>query len=458
MNDNLDLKYTGNVFVDAGVYALLNYFNISINEVKIDHLKELSLFISNLYLKKMGDKQPSWWSDVNTLFPNSILVNNKFKGNRQEMYLKELNYLIDNIGPITDSGDCIACGNRNSKKLFLKTQVPLTGSGSLKNYFSFAEEGVSYCPLCALLVQFSPLFIYKTGRRTKNDPKIMLLLHSNSSKVMKCWAKKAGNNLNAQISSGNYSGCFTEGFSNLSNAVFNIIQEMIYRYDERWINENPSLNFYYFTNFNKGADLEIFSFPSNVFRFLAYIPPDQHHNWNLIIKKAYKNVKWDKIKEFEEYKNNPNEVYNRLLKNKTILRFFYDFKLKKALCSWNLIKYYMREVQNMDDNRINAIKNLGDNLSRYIKDANNKKVLSNLENAKNYNSFRNILRKIIKNKMANSDDDLLFTFDDYVVNLFPDGKSWRETQDLLLFRIYENLHEWLIEMNYVEEIEDVEDE
>ena len=119
MNDNLDLKYTGNVFVDAGVYALLNYFNISINEVKIDHLKELSLFISNLYLKKMGDKQPSWWSDVNTLFPNSILVNNKFKGNRQEMYLKELNYLIDNIGPITDSGDCIACGNRNSKKLFI---------------------------------------------------------------------------------------------------------------------------------------------------------------------------------------------------------------------------------------------------------------------------------------------------------------------------------------------------
>ena len=112
----------------------------------------------------------------------------------------------------------------------------------------------------------------------------------------------------------------------------------------------------------------------------------------------------------------------------------------------------------MDDNRINAIKNLGDNLSRYIKDSNNKKVLSNLENAKNYNSFRNILRKIIKNKMANSDDDLLFTFDDYVVNLFPDGKSWRETQDLLLFRIYENLHEWLIEMNYVEEIEDVEDE
>jgi CRISPR-associated protein Cst1 len=53
-----------------------------------------------------------------------------------------------------------------------------------------------------------------------------------------------------------------------------------------------------------------------------------------------------------------------------------------------------------------------------------------------------------------NEKDVLFTFDDYVKYLFPEVKFWRETQDLLLFRIYENLHEWLIDNDYVEEMEE----
>ncbi|WP_255336654.1 hypothetical protein [Methanosarcina sp. KYL-1] len=33
-------------------------------------------------------------------------------------------------------------------------------------------------------------------------------------------------------------------------------------------------------------------------------------------------------------------------------------------------------------------------------------------------------------------------------DLFPEGNiGWKETQDLLLFRIYENLHNWLVEQD-----------
>lgn len=447
MSDNLNLRFTGNVFVDSGIYALISNFNINIKDITKDHILKLSKQISNLYIN------PVWNKNMHTIFPNSILVHNSIKGDREKLYFEHLKNLIDNIEYTSESGDCIACGMRNSTNKFQKSAIPLSGSGSLKNYFSFADDGVDYCSLCAILIQFAPLVMYRSGGK-------MILLHSNSNKVMKYWAKKAIQNINKQRSIGVYTGCFNEGFTNPTNAVFRIIQSIVCSYDERWVDENPSLNFYYFTNFNQGPELQMFNVPSKVFRFLAYIPPDEYFNWNLIIKKAYKFVKWDKIKEFDEYKNNPNEVYNRLLTNKTISRFLYDFKSKKALCSWNLVKYYMREVRNMDEKRLKAIKNLGNNLSNYIKDHDKKKVLSDLENAKNYNTFRNILRKIIKNKMAMGDEDLLFTFEDYVIHLFPDGNlSWRETQDLLLFRIYENLHSWLIKMNYVEEnTEDMEEE
>lgn len=447
MSDSLNLKYTGNVFVDSGIYALVSNFNIEVEDIGVNHIEELSKKISELYLN------PVWNKNMHTIFPNSILVNNAIKGDRRKLYLDYLNSLIDEITPISEGGDCIACGCRNSVNSLQKSAVPLSGSKALKNYFSFANDGVDYCSLCAILIQFAPLVMYRSGGK-------MILLHSNSHKVMKYWSKKAKKNIDKQIATGEYTGCFNEGFTNPTNAIFRIIQNIIFSYDERWVDENPSLNFYYFTNFNQGPDLDIFNVPTPVFRFLAYIPSDEHYNWGNIVKSAYKYVKWDKVKEFEEYKNNPNEVYNRLLDNNSILRFFYNFKSKKALCSWNLVKYYMKEVRNMDEKRLKAIKELGDKLSDYIKINDSKKTLSSLENASNYNSFRNILRKIIKNKIANGDDELLFTFDDYVTHLFPDGNlTWKETQDLLLFRIYENLHLWLIEMNYIkEETDELEEE
>lgn len=111
----------------------------------------------------------------------------------------------------------------------------------------------------------------------------------------------------------------------------------------------------------------------------------------------------------------------------------------------------------MDEKRIETIKDVGDRLSNYIKINNSPKTLNDLERASNYNNFRNILRKILKNKINNGDEELLFTFDEYVLNLFPEGNmTWRETQDLLLFRIYENLHKWMIENDYVEELTDDE--
>lgn len=111
----------------------------------------------------------------------------------------------------------------------------------------------------------------------------------------------------------------------------------------------------------------------------------------------------------------------------------------------------------MDEKRINVIKDVGDRLSDFIKNNDSRKTLSDLEQASNYNNFRNILRKVLVKKIKNNEDELLFTFDEYTLNLFPEGNmTWRETQDLLLFRIYENLQEWLVEKDYVEEVSEDE--
>jgi len=79
--------------------------------------------------------------------------------------------------------------------------------------------------------------------------------------------------------------------------------------------------------------------------------------------------------------------------------------------------------------------------------------------ANNYRNYRNILRIVIKKRIENGADEPLFSFDDYVKNLFPEGNlTWRETQDLILFRIYEVLHDWIIQQGVSEELIVNEDE
>lgn len=110
----------------------------------------------------------------------------------------------------------------------------------------------------------------------------------------------------------------------------------------------------------------------------------------------------------------------------------------------------------MDEKRIDAIKTVGDKLSKYIEINDSKKTLSSWRMHLHIIILGMVLRKILKSKIKD-DNELLFTFDDYVVNLFPEGNlTWRETQDLLLFRIYENLHDWMVENDFVEEVSEEE--
>ena len=295
MTSELGLKITGNAFVDSGIYALKTKFKKDLDELTIDHLTKMCKLISKLYPKGQ------WNNNMYTIFPNLQPLTYKVDS-KEEKYLKVLKNLLDNIPPINDYGDCMACGRRNTDTQVFKSNVPLTGSGSLKNYFSFANEGADYCNLCTLLIQFSPLVMYASGGK-------MILLHSDSSKVMNHWSKKALKNVTKQKLENNYTGCFNEGYTNPQNAVFKMIMDIIRESDERWADEYPSLNFYYFTNY--------------VFRFLTYIPPDEYSNWNMIVRKGYVNVDWDKVKELDDYKNKRNTVYNNLLTNKSILYYFF---------------------------------------------------------------------------------------------------------------------------------------
>ncbi len=444
--------FTGNPFVDAGIYAISQWAGKKPGELNKDDMFKSAEDLVEIYITK------SWSKVLYSIFPNNPIINPSVKGKEKKKiaYSSFINELINKSEYLGDSGDCIACGRRNIKYIetnggkgssrFAKDKIPLSGSKSMVNYFSFGVDGADYCPACAFAVQFSPLVTYSCVS--------MLLMHSNSNKLMKHWSKKAINNVRGQLLSNNYTGCFDEGFKNPKNAVFHIIQNIILKQEERWHNETPSINFYYFTNYIQGPNLTIYSIPATVFRFLAYIPQhEKFGDWLRIVKRGYRYVNWEKVKEESEYKNRENMVYNNLLENKSIIGFFIDRKNKEAIGGWDLMSHYLEEVIKMDKKRIETIKNVADELATYIKTEEDLKTLNKLEMASNYKNYRNLLRIIIKKRIKSGADGPLFTFDEYITYLFPEGYlSYKETQDLILFRIYEVLHDWIIQQGISEEL------
>ena len=435
--DSKIFQATGDPFVDAGAWilAVLNDKSHPHELVVADFRSKLE-FLANILTKD------SWEKLLYSIFPNNKITNPSIKKEfKKETYLNFLKDLFDNISFLKGHGSCLACGKRNISSLKTKDVIPLIGSKKLINFFSAGEKGAQYCDTCSLLVQFSPLMLYKARQ--------LVLLQSTSNHVLKYWTLKIRDFINNQITMGDYSGCWNTGITQPINSLFDFATNLIREYDTNWFEESPTITIYHFTNYIQRPDLEIFNLPSDVFRFLTYIHSHNERDvWYRIVKKGFFRLKSnaqdkDVARAFKKY---TNRVYINLLNNRSIVHYFIDTKNRKCEGSWDLFEYYLTTVKKMDKKRIENIKKLGDEISEFIRQTNQIKRLTQLELAKNYFSFRNILRIISKTRLSLNPKEPLFTLDNYVQYLFPEGAlSWTETRDLLLFRIYEQLHDYLVE-------------
>jgi len=456
--------WTGNPWVDAGVSAMLAWSKKKepIEITKAD-IAKISDDLEAIYLTD------GWRSNLYSVFPNHPAIQSfgiktknlpqmeraanfkKLRKRQREEFCALLTRLGEGITQLEKEGECIACGRRSVQERPNRMHIPLTGyQGS--HFFSHKADGVDYCHACTYAVQCSPLVLYRCGNK-------LVLVHSNSFKVLRYWADKCLNAVRKQVLKKDFVGCFDEGFKNPLNALFHITQDLINDYNELWAEENANIRIYYFTNYGQGADLAIYDLPARVFRFLAMVRKlPALSDWLQVVRKGYRYSIEEK--EERDYKNYPNDVYQKLLTNESIVRYFLDYTNKRALGGWSLLSLYLKEVKTMDQKRIDLIRRVADDLAELIKtSANPKKELNRIESADNYGWFRNVLLRFMKKHVAAGDEKPLFTFEEYVEQLFPDGAlGWKETQDLILFRIYEELHPWLLKEGIVAKPEEEEAE
>ena len=440
-------KLMGNPFVDAGVCGICEWLgrNVQPEQITTDDLQEVVNDVAPIMQTDAG------WGNLHGIFPNSVLTNAAFRKKDQvELFQNECKGYIDNISELQQTGDCMGCGRRNANTWLSRTNVPLTG-GKNSNYFPVFSEGAGYCAACALAIQMSPLVYMGTAGK-------YLTLHSNSWKAMRSWTRACVEDIRRQQLQKDITGCFNPDYKNPRNGMFYMARKMA-QYREMRTDEHISIQVYCWTNYNQGPELEVFYMPAPVFKFLRIVYMGKFNSaWQEIVRSGYY-VNWDKVKSEEDYKNRTNRVYENLLQDISILGFFLNRKIRKPRGNWELLSLYFKEVRAMEQTRLEKIKQVGDLIAESIRESGTDKRLSRLENAKKGETCRTALLYIIRDRIKQGAQDPLFSLDDYMEYLFPKNDDyyetpWKETRDLLLFRVYERLHNWLQDKGFVDFDED----
>lgn len=439
-------KLMGNPFVDAGVSAICEWLGPGTQpeEIKAEDLHEVIRQVAPMYC------QPEYRTQIRFIFPNSPVTQHREIQRGMESLINKIKsdwfHCLDRIADLGLTGDCAGCGRRNVDFQLKKTEVPLSGSGAFRNFFPLFADGVGYCAACALAIQFIPLSLISSGGK-------FLMLHSNIWRVQKKWSHICVSDIQSRAAQNDFTGCFNPRYTNPRNGLF-YMTSLLIDYEERHETEDVAMQIFYFSNDNRGAELEIFHLPVPVFRFLRYAYQSNfRQSWKQIVRSG-----WDRVESEEDYKKKNNRVYERLLQGQSILGFFLNRSARKARSNWELLSLYLKEVRNMEESRLNAIKQVGDFIAESIRKTEKNGRLIDLERARGYPECRNVLLFVIRDRIRQGEETPLFSLDDYVKDLFPEPRYWRETRDLLVFRIYETLHEWLVTGGFVDDVEDETDQ
>ncbi|GAB6161965.1 type I-B CRISPR-associated protein Cas8b1/Cst1 [Desulfothermus naphthae] len=446
---------TGDPFVDAGNAVIEELKRVFKNKSIIDLIDMVSdWFIHN------------WKGKLDSLQLNSNITNvHKRKRAKQET-MDFFNDLHGKGNSSVSFGNCRICGKE--EKLFRSGRdiYPLSGSGAFVNYHHCHEEGILICKDCIVKLFFLPLSVLQMGGN-------LALLHLTNEKTINYWTEKViKTNLN-KLSQGISDGILQSDFKNPKNALFNMATDLIINFNC----ERETLQLYYFTNYAAKPNCEIYILPSPVFSYLNKVLKSCKKDWYLFFNKHYKinKAEWDDINEvwrdkkndeidYKDYKDNKNEIVEKLLNGvnlvPTFRKFYRECFLKHKNVSTLMFDYYLKEVKNMNAEQIQLIKKLGNSIIEIAKkdDNNFKKYLTMIESASKAFQLRAVIISLIKKHYLNGEKEPLITLEEYVNYLFPDGTYWSEIRDILIIYLYELLHKKNIEGINVEEINFTEPE
>lgn len=494
------LKLTGFVLPDVGILVLTALAKkTDPATLTLDDLDKAADYIERFYSEGIGKNLAT------TIFPNSGFVQPAFdrpqfaykrkawadfvlRGHQQadlEPVLKDLDkkeYRLMVLRGSENAPQCVFSGNPAYLRAS-RDMVPMINGRGIMNFSAMGEAGLPVSAEILLAIHAMPLGCIITQGALlaieSDDIELMFELVQENFSTNKKFMNLA--NQNDYDKFPNTSSYKTRLMDNLVKLLGK--QDLKRGDDYRF----PSVNAYHFSNYGTNARMTVYSLPSSTIQFVWEAQQGERGSiWKQIIdrgrfqtktedeelkqkspKLTQRNLIWEDIFDLPEDATRFLRTYFLRQPLKQVNqdpRASYNSFTQIDLISWDLTALFLKRIMNMEKNRIDQIRLLGDRLADYIHQTDSRKLLRTLYQERRYQTFRIALIQAMKDfaRRASSTDEPLVSYDGFIT-IFEEGSEferidWNLARDLLLIRIFEQLHHKGYLSQVSEDIQDVDDD
>jgi len=486
------LQLTGFVLPDVGILTITELVGKSDpSQITREDLDWVANYLEEFYIEGWGR------SLLKRLFPNSGFDQSSLSKEKRKVWADfvlrgydetRLEAALDAMGKDKyramvlsrqeEVPRCTFSGNPAYLRV-TRTMMPMLNAQDTINFSPMGQAGIPVSAPILLAIHAMPLGCISTKGK-------LLAVESSDYDLMRQFVKE---NLEMNLKFMSLASQDTqEGYLNISNYKTYLIDILAKSQAkaERHVEGGgpaPSVTAYYFTNDNRGALVDIYYLPSSTIAFVRTVSHGQYADaWGRIVSSGWTQEK----EESEELKSKTpkltrrNFIYEDLFDlPKDARKFLGTYFLRRSLkefkndpraehnpfaeadlVSWKLTALFLRSIMNMEESRIEQIKDLGTRLADYIHKVDNRKLLQALYRGGNYRNFRIVLLRAIQDYSRNMprESEPLVAFDSYI-KIFEEGDGFEKidfnlARDLLLIRIFEQLHRAEYLSNVADELED----
>jgi CRISPR-associated protein Cst1 len=363
-----------------------------------------------------------------------------------------------------------------------RQHIPLlTGEGVI-NFHPGGDAGLPVSGTTMLTLQAFPLGCAKCGGR-------LLAVHSDNERLIYHFARTFLRENRKIIPLAQAAGSKKmpePQYVHKTLLIHHLLEAGEMQGEERGDERHFSLTAYHLTNSGQGVKLDIYHLPLQTLGFLRDMYKAEYQQaWQAIVSRAWEVAPKSKRrrKDAKPFQPRRNWLYEdlfdlpgnarrflrtyflrialRYARGKTDPRTDYSLQDEADLVSWKITVRFLRRIMNMDKERVEEIRKMGDQLAEYVSSQNERHFFRNFFTARRYGDFRLLLIKANLAHVRNGNPPII-TLDPYI-QVFEEGDElartdWRLARDLVLIRMVEQLYEqgWL--GRNVEAIPEVEEE
>lgn len=454
--------YTGHPLLDVGLATLTAFAG----KRRPTQLTEQDLRGAAAYMQENYVVNPLK-SFLTVAFPNSGFTNPAFEKTPQNRQVYARRVLHAFLEPTAQTRDPFTGMPAVNVPLDIKgilpagrsyrQHVPLLTGEDVINFHPYGEAGIPLSGVSLLAFQILPMGCAKVSGR-------LLAVHSDDPDLLLYFARTFLSQNQKGVAMARAAGDSKLPDTSPHQAKTLLIEHLLRAERElrRFEEERApaTLTGYYFTNSGQGAELQIFPLPLEVSAFLSTVlSPRYAPLWEALTARGWQLTR----------KEGETPRYNRLYEDLFTLpeaapRFIrlyflrkpqrtrdrldptqaYDVSREIDLVSWALTEIFLRKVIQMEEKRIQAIRELGDALAQFIVDRNDRGLFNAFWMARNYGELRAALIRASSAEVRAGRKPLV-TLDSFL-SIFEQAEGipnhdWRLGRDLVLIRLLEQLYQ-----------------